>query len=534
MTMGRGKFVKQQRAIKFAKEAKKSLMAMGMGSGKSASQIGTFTDLHGEGKVKRGLFVVPSVVKRQFGEEVSRFTEPGRYKYHAEDASKEERYKAYKDPGTHMVVATHQTFRDDALDLMAEHRGLEPEQMKQAFEKASPKDRRQILRDSFEHHGMGNLLDYIAMDEAHDALGREGKKDSFLQMITDAALGESGHAIVATGTPIKNDASEAFSWLSKLHPEKWEGRENTFKRQYGNNLATSQEAFKREMGRYTYATQIPSGVNRKDVWGRENESGNHSPIQLSDIQQSKLSAVTEAYGKAREAAREGKADIDSLKVLSPNSFDGTNDEGVAQRLNQSLSTLHYAARSRVVDAAPLEHNAKIQHLLKLADGYKKEGKPGVIFAHSLNAVHQISEALKAQGHKVSTITGSDTSDSKAQKRQEFHPDKGEAKSDILVLSDSGQAGLNLQRGQWLANYDLPPTYKTLAQRNARIDRLGQRNPVTIHHLQTDTKHDRDSISRLSKKKELQDAFVGGFDSMDDSGLAGYIQRAKNPYAEAAD
>ncbi|RTI10513.1 helicase-related protein [Thermus scotoductus] len=525
VNLGAGtRFVRQQRAIKFAKAARKSLMALGMGSGKTLIQIGTFTELNAEGKARKGLFIVPSVVRNQFAEEMARFTEPGRYRFHAKDAPFHERLQAYRDPTTHMVVVTHQTFRDDMLRLMAAHTGLPLEEFQEHFKGLPEESRRRLLRETLQANGMDHLLDYVAIDEGHQALGREGKPDAFLQLVTDAALAEARHAIAATGTPVKNDASEVYDWLKKLDPERWGGErgKEEFKRRYGVNLRAAQEAFKREAARYIYAASIPSGANRKDVWGMGTEQGH---IPLTEWQRRELARVHEAYERARAAAREGRVDLEALKVLSPRPFEGVppeQHEEVGRRLSASLGTLKFAAQARVIDAAPPEHNAKLQHLLRLAR--EREGLPGVVFAHSLDAVRTIAEALGKEGFRVEVITGADSSEAKAEKRNRFQ--NGDV--DIIVASDAGAVGMNLQRGRWLVNYDLPMTHATHAQRNARIDRIGQTNPVEIHHLVTDSKYDMDAVRRLERKRLSHEIFEGDWERMDDSGLAKLIalERAK--------
>jgi len=532
VNLGTGRFVRQQRAIKFAKTAQKSLMALGMGSGKTVIQIGTFTELHGEGKARKGLFIVPSVVRNQFAEEMARFTEPGRYRWHAKEAPFHERLEAYKDPNTHMVVVTHQTFRDDMLRLMASHAGLPLEEFQAHFEAMPEEGRRRMLRETLEANGMGHLLDYVTIDEGHQALGREGKPDAFLQMVTDAALAEARYAIAATGTPVKNDSSEVYDWLKKLDPERWGGEkgEAEFKRRYGVNLRVAQDAFKREAARYIYAASIPSGADRKDVWGMETEKG-HAPIPLTEWQRRELARVGEAYERARKAAREGRVDLEALRILSPRSFQNVppeQHEEIGRRLASSLGTLKFAAQARVIDAAPPEHNAKLQHLVRLAR--ERKGKPGVVFAHNLEAVSTIADTLRKEGFRVEVITGADSSEAKAEKRNRFQ--NGEA--DIIVASDAGAVGMNLQRGQWLVNYDLPMTHATHAQRNARIDRIGQKNPVEIHHLITDSKYDLDAVRRLERKRLLHEIFEGDWENMDDTGLARLIalERAKRGPVQA--
>lgn len=492
-------------------------------SGKTSVQVATFTELHAEGKARKALMVTPSVVRNQFAEEMARFTEPGRYKWHATDAPFEERLRAYQDPDTHINVVTHQTFRDDLLRLMTSHFGYDDrDDLMAHLERADPQERRRMLRSTLAANNMEPLLDYVAMDEAHEALGREGKPDSFLQMVTDAALQESRYAVAATGTPVKNDPSEVHSWLEKLDPDRWQGRADEFKRRFGLELNVTAEAFKRAAGRYIFASTIPSGVHRKEVWGVEDEQGISRPLALSDVQRQRLERVNTAFERARQARREGRADLNALKELSPDSFAGRPEgehQAIAERLSRSIGTLRFAAQARAINAAPAQHNAKIQHILKLARERRQRGQPGVVFAHSLTAVSEIAKALEADGHRVAVVTGADSSARKAEKRQMFHPDQGEPEVDVLVMSDAGAVGMNLQRGRWLINHDVPLTYKTLTQRNARIDRIGQRADVEVHNLITDTAYDHAAVRRVQHKGLLQDIFESDWESMDENGLA---------------
>lgn len=118
--MSGGKAYARQRFLKLFEANKRIVGALGTGSGKTSLQLGGFTHLHEQGKAKRGLILAPSVVQAQFGGEALRYLEPGKYKWHADPgASRNQRLAALRDPSTHMVVATHQSFRDDMIHLGA-------------------------------------------------------------------------------------------------------------------------------------------------------------------------------------------------------------------------------------------------------------------------------------------------------------------------------------------------------------------------------------------------------------------------------
>lgn len=517
-----GKHVGKQRGVKALLETGRLLGFYGAGSGKTAMQIGGFTQAHAEGKAKKALLVCPSIVRNQFGEEASKFTTPGKYSWHSRDDSYEGRKGAYTGD-THMVVVTHATFRDDMVRLMAEHQGVSPEAWGARFEAMPRPQRAAALKGAMEHHGIP--LDYLAIDEAHDFLNRAGKQDSLMSAVAEAAMDSVKYKSLWTGSPVKNDTSEIHDWLAKVDPERFSDRD-TFMRRYGVNTVASREALQRLMDSYSYVDSTRPDIQRTVTWGARDEQGNAAPLKLTPQQDRAYQDVLGAFARASRARRAGRVDVEACKVLSPRSFEGASPAEygqIAEGLTGALGTLKHAALGRVVNEYPAEHNAKVQHVLQLASQAKDQGQGGVIFARNRASVAMLKEELEKAGHKVGVIDGSTTTDGKGQVRQAF--DRGDV--DIVIASDAGATGANLQkRGEWLVNYDLPLTQKTLEQRNARIDRLGQKKHVQLHHLETATAYDADNRKRLKTKAELGDILQGEFKSLDDQGLAGYLLRAR--------
>ena len=77
-------------------------------------------------------------------------------------------------------------------------------------------------------------------------------------------------------------------------------------------------------------------------------------------------------------------------------------------------------------------------------------------------------------------------------------------------------------GKWLAQVDLPLTAKTHEQRNARIDRLGQKDPIELHNLISDSQYDKDNYQRLERKRALGALFQGEHEDLDDTGLGRHL------------
>jgi superfamily II DNA or RNA helicase len=504
-----GKYVNKQRLIKLIEANKRMVASLGTGSGKTSIGLGAFTHLHSKGLVKRGLFAVPSIVQRQFASEGATWLEPGKYSWWANaGAPREERIAAYKNPEHHFAVVTHQALRDDMVHLMAKHAGISEEEMAQRFQGLTEKQRRVALKETLEKEGIN--WEYLNIDEAHDALNRQGKADSLFANVIDALGMETPYYVSASADPIKNDISELFDQLHKVDPDRYQDR-NEFMAKYGINTTASRDALKRELMGRVFPGRVDPGVKaiKHDV-----------PVALSEKQKADYDAVMASYRKARQARAEGKVDLAALKHLSPSSFTGTDDEAMGKRLNDALGTLRDTALARVVNLADPEHNAKMKETIQRVGQYREQGKPGLIFAHHREAVAQLAKQLKAQGHRVVTITGSDSAKEKGRKQLMFNPPNArEPEADIMVVSDAGAVGMNAQRGKWVIHYDIPHTAKTWWQRTGRIHRLGQKDDVDVVTLQTDSILDHKNKARLERKSGLREMLTSPYEGLEESGIA---------------
>lgn len=510
-----GKYAPQQRAIKMLEANKRLGLGFGAGSGKTSIMLGAFSHLHGKGKIKRAVMLVPSIVQGQFGGEALRYLEPGKYKWHAEPgASRAERIAAYKDPDTHFVVQTHQSFRDDMIYLGAQHDGVEPSEMTERLRSMSPADRQSWIKGVMEKEGIA--FDATMVDEAHETLNREGKQDSTLANVTDALSAHTPYYVYASGeSGYKNDVSETFDLLRKCDPARYTDRA-AFMRRYGVDTASSKAELKREMARYVYSHTIAP-----DVTAHRNEH----KIELSAGQRSALKDMDGNFARARLARMLGKVDVDACRAISPASFDGVPEsehEAVAIQVQKSLGMLKPSAERRIIN----EHhdNAKIDKTLDIVKA--NPGKQGVVFAHSLKAVEAIKKRLEAEGLRVVTITGADSSKDKDAKRKKFTPEAGSPEADIMVASDAAAVGMNLQSGRYLIQHDTPDTAKDWGQRNARIHRLGQKNDVELHDLVANHPSEIRARKRLARKSEMRELMLSPMESLDDTGLAYFLHQRK--------
>lgn len=448
--------------------------------------------------------------------EALRYLEPGKFKWHAKPgASREERLAALRDPDTHFAVVTHQALRDDLLHLGAQAEGIEPAAMAAKLADMNPAGRKAWADKVMTTAGI--KPDFVVADEAHGALNRKGKENSALANVLDA-VGHNAtyHVLASADVSAKNDVSETADLLQKLDPDRYADRA-AFLRRYGGNTPDKKAALLREMTPY-----LMSGENKPPVRVTRSEHA----VELNAGQDQAIAAIQKAVAKARLGRIKGTVAIDALRELSPGAFEGVPEdrhEAVAKQLEQSLGVIQEAAMRRAIDDRG--QSAKLDAVAKLAKD--RAGKPGVVFAHHLSVVNDLKARLEKEGHRVGVLTGDMTAKERDAVRLGFHPEAGEPKHDILVMSDAGAVGINAQRGQWLVQYDVPQTALVHAQRQGRINRLGQKNDVELIDLVGQHPFEERARRRLRDKYALRETLTDPAAGLDDTGLAGHLAQRQS-------
>mgnify|MGYP000853802246 CR=1 FL=1 len=513
-------------------------------SGKSLASLGAFTHLHSQGKVQRGLYMVPPKIQAQFGGEINAYAEPGRYSHFSDpSASASERRAAYADPEKQMVVISHQAWRDDVTWAVAQERfGGNEQEAADWLRTAERGETAEAVRAAVDAQGWS--FDMNVVDEGHDTLNRKGKPDSRLARVIDATTDRAEYMMTMTATPVKNDTSEAYDLLRKVRPDKFpaDGYED-FRRRYALNTEANREALQRLVAPYFYAKNVDTGVE---------ERHSYTGTDLSPWQKERYRQVLEDYNTARSAPEGSDARREAIRALVPDeSLRDLSPEQVAQKLDDLGGALGFTrdrAIARVLEHAPAEHNPRIQKVVEIVKrhaGKDDDGGqvPGLIFSQSLESVRLLADALKKEGLRVGVITGELSGADSELRRMDFNADGGRgkgddlaqeaatrrkmAKYDIIVGSGAAGTGLNMERARFLVHYDQPWTAKEIAQRNGRQNRLSQHwGEVEVHTLGTDVPYDRRRRELVERKAGLMTTFMEPTEQLDDTGLARRIREAR--------
>lgn len=557
----------QQRTIKQLLRVKRMGGFLGTGSGKSLTSIGGFTEAHARGEATHGLYLVPSAVQAQFGAEMLRYTQPGAYTWATgEGKSHEERVAMLKDPSVQMRVFTHQSFRDTALRVMADHHSMTPEAMRDRLQQLRPRARAQLLRDAFDAQGIPRHYTYY--DEAHTAESGQDGDASTTHLVRSAVTHpvNATHYLHGTGTPVKNNTRELASVAEAIDPERYADRAK-FVQDFGQATAAAHGALRRELAPRIFTAKIePEGVVRRDssnprikpgLLGRPGQKvSDGAPLELEPAHRELVDRVQSAYEtarKARSAPRDtlaGPMLVDALRTLTPRPFERAAPEehaAIAERLLPSLGVLKEAAMRRAINQAPPEINTKLKAMTEVIrhdlrqtwtdrKGNARQGRAAVVFTDSKREADMIHAHLASKGVRAALYHGGLNAQQRDEVRLGFQPEGGAApKYDVIVATSSAEAGVNLQRASVIHHFDVPQTAKSHQQRSGRAHRQGQLGDVDIHDWHTDTDYEKNARARLRDKAALAHVLEDPIPHLDEHGIAGLYRAivAQNNQAEAA-
>lgn len=151
----------------------------------------------------------------------------------------------------------------------------------------------------------------------------------------------------------------------------------------------------------------------------------------------------------------------------------------------------------------IKSDKKFEKLLKIL---KSEKGKVIIFTTFIKTQKNLETELAINGHSSVLFNGKMNSTQKEDAIEEFRMQKK-----ILLCTDAGSEGRNLQFANVIINYDLPWNPMRIEQRIGRVHRLGQKKKVIVHNLATRDTIETYILNRLYEKIDLFHVTIGEMD-----------------------
>lgn len=475
------------------------LLADEVGLGKTIEAGLIFKELKARGLVKRVLVVAPTGLVRQWAEELRRhFHEPFRIMVPGE-------FSAVRDALGLGVADNLWRVHDqvicpvDAVKPLEARRGWSREQLarhnRERFEDLITAGWDLVIVD--EAHRLGGSTSQVARYKLGDALAQaspyllllsatphQGKTDAFRRLLAfldpdvfveDGVVSrdrvapfvirtEKRHAVGADGRPLFQPRTV------ELRPVTWNTEDSAQRDLYESVTHYVRQGYARAQRTRQTAVGFLMVLFQRMV-----TSSTRAVRVALERRLAALAAAEEAARSTPSLFDGGTADEDGFWELDGDAqFEAVvqaRADGAGQERHEVELLLDAARRCEA--AGP---DAKAQALLDAIVALEGErADPALkvlVFTEFLPTQAMLAEFLEGRGIATVQLNGAMGPDERQRALANF---AGDAR--VLVSTDAGGEGLNLQFASVVINYDLPWNPMKLEQRIGRVDRIGQKHPV---------------------------------------------------------
>jgi len=331
--------------------------------------------------------------------------------------------------------------------------------------------------------------DVVVVDEAHHLRDQASASYRLVGALQKRFL------LLLSATPVQNNLIELYNLLTLLQP-------GIFRTQKDFRAAYMTPGKPREPANRDRLRDLMRGVMVRNT--RALAALRMPRRHAATIRATAGTAEADCYrdltSLAREAAAEGQARLAVQHLLAAaGSSPAAAAAAVArfaERHPQRRGWTSLLERYRAIGVG-----AKQDALLKLLAQNPAEKK--MVFVHHRDSMTQLAALLQARGMAPLLFNGSMSGPEKDAAVVAFR-DSGK----LLLCSESGGEGRNLQFCNTLINFDIPWNPMAIEQRIGRIDRLGQTREVFVFNLVTAGTIEDAMLRILDEKINMFELVVG--------------------------
>lgn len=439
--------------------------------------IGASHELIQEGKIKKVVVVPPASLKYQWAEEIKKFTD---YTSIVVDGTKKQRtnqYAQFSRESVQFLIVGYETIRND-IDMVKE---LE--------------------------------FDCICLDEAQKIKNRQTKTYKAITQLNPE------YKFLLTGTPMQNRPDEIHALMSWLDQDVL-GKITQFRKKH---VVTGEKFGRRFMDLgYKNLDEIRERISPRLLRRMKQEVAPDLPDMLYSIvradmtkpQKELYDAVATDFKFLQEELQEFYANQSEQDAAQ---FKKSKDEdkvlGYMYMLQAIADHPLLLARGKSKMAQkylPLVRKArnspKLDELIETLTPQIEAGEDIVIFSRFVTMLELIhKEIMKHFNQEPYVIHGGVKPKARQEQVNDF---KENPTRQIMLLSDAGNSGLNLENASSLIHYDMPWTASTFDQRSNRIHRLNSEfESVNIISMVLNDSIDEQVMRTIEHKRNLSDGLI---------------------------
>ena len=466
------------------------LNADDVGLGKTIQTIGTMQYFINKGTVNKVLIICKKSTKKQWIDEIVKFTDLGQdfalIRTGSTAAQRKKAYAAFNQEPKAILVTNYHTFLNDT-SLFAQM-----------------------------------SIDFVVIDEVHSVKARTGKLNNNIGSIT---YGKP--TVFLTGTPIMSRPEDIYGIVQMVNP-KYFGMWSQFKKEFivtdlngkfgirdvgAKNLDKLRELVQNMVIRrteYEVSIQLPKTIINKQECDMDK-------VQEAILME--ISKKTEELATQMDSLKNNKLMDERERVAKMEQIEGQSKGLIAARQAAStdprlfLSSSSKMMRDTYGQMVPASYkmSEKTETVLDLVKDIMDTGDKVILFTKFRTcAALMANDIQKHLKENVLLYTGEEDDDAREQAVDYF---KNTTSHNILIGTEAMAEGLNLQCARYVINIDQPDTLAIKTQRIGRARRAGSAfNNVVVYDmitLSTDKARSKDEerLENIAKNADLTDALV---------------------------
>ena len=333
--------------------------------------------------------------------------------------------------------------------------------------------------------------DLVIVDEAHKLKNEQTINYQFVRSINKT------YCLLLTATPLQNSLMEIFNLVSIIKP----------------GLLGNVEFFRETFGKNRY--ELMNNEHLKQLIQRVMVRHTRDKVSFSDVERH---VKTIPLNFSEEEQQFYKRINDKTMGL-PKLITTTLQREFCSSREACYMTLQNVMKNYTEYKQPLEsllaaiqqlpHHQKAQKVVELI---KKIGDEKIIIFTEYRATQYFLQQYLAMHDIVTVPFHGGFKRSKKDWMQKLF----ETEAQVMVATEAGGEGINLQFCHHLINYDLPWNPLRLEQRIGRIHRIGQHNDVNIYNLVVNNTIEDHIVTLLYEKINLFEHVIGKLDKILDT------------------
>ncbi|MEF3303512.1 DEAD/DEAH box helicase [Paenibacillus sp. GYB003] len=354
-------------------------------------------------------------------------------------------------------------------------------------------------RDPHREIVLGQEYDMLIVDEAHKLKNKKTTNYKFVQEL------RKKYCLLLTATPVQNDLGELYNLITLLKPGQL-GGVGQFAANFvvDKRLPKNEDKLQEELAKVMIRNRRGDGdleFTKRIV--------KNIPLALSPEEQALYDGVSDFV---RGRYEDAKGDIGSMLslVTLQREVCSSRDAVFVTLVNMFKKTAEDSPlRPKIWELVELirsiKANTKADKTLELI---RQIGDKTIIFTEYRASQEYLLNFLKQHNIVAVPYRGGMN-----RGKKDWMMDLFRGRAQVMVATEAGGEGINLQFCHNIVNFDLPWNPMRVEQRIGRVHRLGQTENVQIFNLSTVGTIEEHILSLLHEKINMFELVVGGLDTI---------------------